>query len=114
MGARSGSRSSSMLVRRRPSRSPGAKASSGESRRSPAKPFTSSTRTSEAMRSRVARRGLVAAAALGLLLGSGSAFAADEAKPDSAAAEPQNEETGKLDQAVKAIEQLNYTEAQQL
>lgn len=66
------------------------------------------------MRSRVARRGLVAAAALGLLLGSGSAFAADEAKPDSAAAEPQNEETGKLDQAVKAIEQLNYTEAQQL
>ena len=66
------------------------------------------------MRSIVARRGLVAAAALGLLLGSGSAFAADEAKPDSAAAEPQNEETGKLDQAVKAIEQLNYTEAQQL
>jgi hypothetical protein len=66
------------------------------------------------MRSRVARRGLVAAAALGLLLGSGSAFAADEAKPDGAAAEPQNAETGKLDQAVKAIEQLNYTEAQQL
>jgi hypothetical protein len=66
------------------------------------------------MRSRVARRGLVAAAALGLLLGSGSAFAADEAKADSAAAEPQNEETAKLDQAVKAVEQLNYTEAQQL
>ena len=66
------------------------------------------------MRTRVARRGLVAAAALGLLVASGSAFAADEAKPDSAAAEPQNEETAKLDQAVKAIEQLNYTEAQQL
>lgn len=58
----------------------------------------------------------MAAAALGLLLGSGSAFAADaaEAKPDSAAAEPQNEETGKLDQAAKALEQLNYAEAQKL
>jgi hypothetical protein len=41
-------------------------------------------------------------------------LAADEVKPDSAAAEPQNAETGKLDQATKAIEQLNYTEAQQL
>jgi hypothetical protein len=66
------------------------------------------------MRSRVAARGLVAAAALGLLLGSGSALAAEEVKPDSASAEPQNAETGKLDQATKAIEQLNYTEAEQL
>jgi hypothetical protein len=57
---------------------------------------------------------LVAAAALGLLLASGSAFAADEAQPDGAAAEPQNEETGKLDQAVKAIDELKYAEAQQL